>query len=94
MEAEQLVIEPPDPTAVSGGAVDGKDRDDADAAADDDDDYGCDNVSRLRSIGQERKASSIAPTIVYYLLLFAGAYGFAKGLWPLTESRNALASFG
>lgn len=32
-------------------------------------------------------------TIAYYTLLFVGAIGFYCGLWPLTESTNALASF-
>ncbi|KAJ5778993.1 hypothetical protein N7457_006713 [Penicillium paradoxum] len=32
-------------------------------------------------------------TVAYYLLLVAGALGFAQGLWPLTESYNALVSF-
>lgn len=32
-------------------------------------------------------------TVAYYVLLFAGPCGFYKGLWRLTESRNALASF-
>ena len=33
-------------------------------------------------------------TVAYYILLFGGAYGFAKGLWTLTEASNALVSFG
>jgi prenyl protein peptidase len=33
-------------------------------------------------------------TVMYYVLLVAGAYGFYVGLWPLTESSNALANFG
>jgi len=32
-------------------------------------------------------------TVAYYALLFGGAYGFYKLLWPLTESSYALASF-
>jgi prenyl protein peptidase len=32
-------------------------------------------------------------TIVYYVLLFAGAYGFYRELWVLTESKNALATY-
>ncbi|KAJ5139041.1 CAAX amino terminal protease [Penicillium bovifimosum] len=32
-------------------------------------------------------------TVAYYLLLVAGAVGFARGLWPLTESYHALVSF-
>jgi prenyl protein peptidase len=82
VETEQLVIGPSASTALSGGMVDGKD--------DDDDDV----VSSLRGVGQEIKPPSIAPTVVYYVLLFVGAYGFAKGLWPLTESSNELASLG
>jgi prenyl protein peptidase len=33
-------------------------------------------------------------TVVYYVLLVGGAYGFCKQLWNLTASSNALASFG
>ncbi|KAF7504944.1 hypothetical protein GJ744_001591 [Endocarpon pusillum] len=33
-------------------------------------------------------------TVAYYSLLSIGAYGFKAGLWRLTESSNALASFG
>ena len=32
-------------------------------------------------------------TVTYYLLLFVGAIGFYYGLWPLTQSTHALASF-
>lgn len=32
-------------------------------------------------------------TVAYYVLLVAGAVGFAQGLWPLTESYHALVSF-
>lgn len=32
-------------------------------------------------------------TFAYYALLFAGAIGFYYGLWPLTQSSRALASF-
>lgn len=37
-----------------------------------------------------RQGSSIAPTVIYYLLLVVGAYAFAATLWPLTESTNSL----
>jgi len=33
-------------------------------------------------------------TVAYYVLLVAGMVGFYRGLWPLTESRRALAIFG
>lgn len=33
-------------------------------------------------------------TLAYYVLLVAGVVGFHRGLWPLTESRKALAKFG
>ncbi|EME85776.1 uncharacterized protein MYCFIDRAFT_88452 [Pseudocercospora fijiensis CIRAD86] len=33
-------------------------------------------------------------TIVYYILLPSGVYGFYRLLWPMTESTNALAGFG
>ncbi|EMC96724.1 hypothetical protein BAUCODRAFT_148289 [Baudoinia panamericana UAMH 10762] len=32
-------------------------------------------------------------TVAYYALIVAGSYGFYLLLWPLTESRNALAAF-
>jgi prenyl protein peptidase len=89
--ANELVIGPPAPTAVPAGAANGKDKGDDDDDDDNDDD---DDVRHLRCVGQEGKAPGVAPTVAYYLLLFAGAYGFAKGLWPLTESSNALASVG
>lgn len=31
-------------------------------------------------------------TIAYYTLLFSGAFGFYKLLWPMTASNNALAA--
>jgi len=37
---------------------------------------------------------SIVWTVLYYLLLFAGAYGFYLQLFPLTKSANALVEFG
>jgi prenyl protein peptidase len=37
---------------------------------------------------------ALTPTLAYYLLLLAGAYGFSRELWTLTESSDALASFG
>lgn len=46
--------------------------------------------------GSEAEASGqlgIGWTIAYYTLLFAGAISFYYGLWPLTQSSNALASF-
>jgi len=33
-------------------------------------------------------------SVVYYILLFAGAYAFSAALWPLTRSGQALAHFG
>ncbi len=33
-------------------------------------------------------------TLLYYLLLGTGAYGFYRMLWILTESENALVDFG
>ena len=35
----------------------------------------------------------ISWTVAYYLLLVAGAGAFYVGLWPLTESKRALAKF-
>lgn len=44
--------------------------------------------------GRGQQAPGVTSTVAYYLLLFAGAYGFTVGLWTLTESSNTLASFG
>ncbi|KAI5368032.1 putative Type II CAAX prenyl endopeptidase Rce1 [Septoria linicola] len=41
----------------------------------------------------ESKSLAIWWSVVYYLLLFVGSYGFYKLLWPLTASSNSLASF-
>jgi prenyl protein peptidase len=35
-------------------------------------------------------SKSLGWTVAYYVILFAGAYGFYKGLFPLTDSSNAL----
>ena len=35
----------------------------------------------------------VAWTVVYYVLVLFGVYGFSQLLWPLTASRNALAKF-
>ena len=39
------------------------------------------------------KDLGIGWTVVYYVLLVAGACGFYRLLWPLTQSANALATF-
>jgi prenyl protein peptidase len=41
-----------------------------------------------------RKDMTMAYTVVYYVLLFVGAYGFKRLLWSLTESSGGLAHFG
>ncbi|KIW29032.1 uncharacterized protein PV07_04881 [Cladophialophora immunda] len=41
----------------------------------------------------EGKTLRLRWTVAYYLLLAAGAYGFYRGLWPLTASEAALAEF-
>jgi prenyl protein peptidase len=53
------------------------------------DDDAADSLQFMRD-GEEL---GTAWTLAYYLLLFAGAYGFYQGLWRLTDSSNALASF-
>jgi prenyl protein peptidase len=35
-------------------------------------------------------SKGIGWTVAYYVILVAGAYGFCKNLFPLTDSRNAL----
>lgn len=39
------------------------------------------------------KNKGVAWTVIYYMLLFAGAYSFYTLLWPLTRSENALVAF-
>lgn len=43
----------------------------------------------------DRAGSRLGPawTVAYYALLVAGAIGFWKGLWVLTESERALVKF-
>lgn len=36
------------------------------------------------------EGKGVAWTVVYYIILVAGAYGFYRGLFPLTESSHAL----
>ncbi|GAB7344100.1 hypothetical protein MBLNU457_2003t2 [Dothideomycetes sp. NU457] len=43
--------------------------------------------------GSVEQSLGVEWTVAYYALLFGGAYGFYKLLWPLTESSYALASF-
>jgi prenyl protein peptidase len=40
-----------------------------------------------------RKDMTMTYTVVYYALLFVGAYGFKRSLWSLTESSGSLAHF-
>ncbi len=56
----------------------------------DDDDNDVDAVHG----GGASQGLGVAWTVAYYLLLPTGVYGFTAGLWRLTESSNALASFG
>ena len=57
---------------------------------------GSDHVSRYSDTGSQAQASetSIPWTVVYYVLLVAGAVLFWTNLWALTQSRNALVAFG
>ncbi|KAI9672137.1 MAG: hypothetical protein M1831_001950 [Alyxoria varia] len=57
---------------------------------------GSDHVSRYSDPGSQAQASdtSLPWTVVYYVLLVAGAVLFWMNLWSLTESRNALVAFG
>jgi prenyl protein peptidase len=45
-----------------------------------------------KAVPRERDLSTVW-TVVYYLLLVVGMVGFKQGLWALTESSGALASF-
>lgn len=43
-------------------------------------------------VGQ-RRGLGVEWTVAYYVLLVLGAWGFGKGLWPLTESSNGLVNY-
>lgn len=43
--------------------------------------------------GLKPRGLGVQWTVLYYMLLVAGSYGFYELIWPLTESSNALASF-
>ena len=52
------------------------------------------NVSTLQdrlASGRSGWSHGTSWTVAYYVLLFTGAFGFYKLLWPLTESANRLA---
>ena len=53
-------------------------------------------MQRRGTLSKERRVKqiSIVWTIVYYLLLVVGIVGFYWYLWPLTDSKHALVSFG
>jgi len=57
-----------------------------------------DNASEQAEATPRRKPRkqilSIGWSVAYYVLLFVGAGGFYYGLFPLTESSNALVDFG
>lgn len=44
--------------------------------------------------GAPRRGLGIAWSITYYMILVAGVVAFQRGLWPLTESKEALARVG
>lgn len=44
-------------------------------------------------VGERPRDLGVQWTVLYYMLLVAGAYGFYELLWPLTESSNGLALF-
>ncbi|KAF7186081.1 putative CAAX prenyl protease 2 [Pseudocercospora fuligena] len=55
-----------------------------------------DGLASMKDRGQHNptaKNLGIQWTILYYILLPSGAYGFYRLLWPMTESTNALAGF-
>jgi prenyl protein peptidase len=53
-----------------------------------------DSTARWTPKYSARSELNVLWTVLYYVLLVAGAYGFYVGLWPLTASGNALADFG
>ena len=52
-----------------------------------------DSAPRSATTQPKSKNLGIAWTVVYYLLIPIGMFGFYQLLWPLTASRNALATF-
>lgn len=81
---ERLRIEPEEPVGPPIGAG-GRSKED---------DQGNGNVRSGREVGGGDARLGVAWTVVYYLLLSLGAYGFYEMLWPLTSSDNALVDFG
>lgn len=53
-------------------------------------------VQRRGTMSKERRVKqlNIAWTVAYYALLVVGTVGFYWYLWPLTDSKHALVSFG
>lgn len=47
----------------------------------------------IKVAGADLSSLGVQWTVVYYVLLVIGAYGFYRMLWPLTESTYALAKF-
>lgn len=47
----------------------------------------------LKAGSSEQQDLGLQWTVAYYILIFTGAAGFWKMLWPLTESDMALARF-
>ena len=54
-------------------------------------DGGRDRGKNLEAVMVGDGRLGVAWTVAYYALLVAGAVGFWKGLWPLTESEGKLA---
>ena len=83
----------PEPTAIGPDTGIQKDdvrgKEDGDAAP-------IQSVQRRGTISKERriKQLNITWTVAYYTLLVIGAIGFYWYLWPLTDSKHALVSFG
>lgn len=57
------------------------------------DDEGKDRTATMHSAVQLPRSKGMAWTVAYYVLVFAGAYGFYRLLWPLTSSEKALVEF-
>lgn len=54
-----------------------------------------DDAGRTRGPGgASRRGFGIGWSVAYYMTLVAGVVAFQMGLWPLTESKGALAQVG
>lgn len=85
VEDEAAAGDPMGPPVAVGGEGRGKE---------DDHKEGHRNAYSMQANAGQGGNIRITWTVVYYLLLCTGAYGFYSMLWTLTKSKNALVDFG